>query len=86
MASESTKSRRLRAYHFGATLVAIGLVFWLLFWVKGINKTTEKNLDQTFCNQGILTLATLQIWHEDDIVRCDDDIEKDLREKYHDSQ
>ncbi len=86
MVSESTKSRRLRAYHFGATLVAIGLVLWMMYWVKHIDKTTDKNLDQTYCNQGILVIATLQIWHEDDIVRCDDDLEKQLREKYHDTE
>jgi hypothetical protein len=72
----------LRVYHFGATLVAIGIALWATFWIQEIQETTDSNLDETYCNQGLLTLATLDIWIEDKIRYCDPGMQVTLREKY----
>lgn len=77
-----TAARRLRVYHFGATLVAIGVALWAMFWVREIQKTTGANLGETYCNQGLLTLATLDIWVEGRIAYCSPEMQASLREKY----
>lgn len=70
---------RLRAYHFGATLIAIGIALWALVWVQEIQETTKANLEQTQCNQGLLTLATLDVWVERKISYCPADLQDALR-------
>ena len=77
-----TAARRLRVYHFGVTLVWIGIALLAMFWVREIQKTTGANLSETYCNQGLLTLATLDIWVEDRIIYCSPGMQADLREKY----
>lgn len=78
----SAPTRRLRVYHFGATLVGIGIALWATFWIIEIQKTTASNLGETYCNQGLLTLATLDIWVEDKLSYCSPGMQVTLREKY----
>ncbi len=73
---------RLRYYHFGATLVAIGIAMVALAWVETLQDTASSNLQNTYCNQGLLTLAALDVWYEDKIALCPEDLQVQLREKY----
>ncbi len=74
--------RNLRYYHFGASVLAIGVAVVALMWVTQINSTTKENLKLTHCNQGLLALATLDIWNEHNLSQCEPSILEDLRRKY----
>lgn len=82
MTHDTSTMRRLRVYHFGASLVGIGIALWATFWIAEIQKTTTENLDGTYCNQGLLTLATLDIWVEEKLNHCSPGMQVTLREKY----
>lgn len=72
----------LRMYHFGATLMAIGIALWCLYGLIALTKTATKNYIQTQCNQGLLTLATLDVWTEDQLNHCPPQLKIKLEEKY----
>lgn len=76
------RNESLRLYHFAATLVAIGILLWALYYVIDIATTAERNYQQTQCNQGLLTLATLDIWREPQLSRCNPTLYNQLKEKY----
>ena len=75
-------SESLRLYHFAATLVAIGLVLWVVYFVENVADTVEENFKQTQCNQGLLTLATLNVWEEPQLRQCDRTLYNELKGRY----
>jgi hypothetical protein len=75
-------SDSLRLYHFAATLVAIGIALWAVYFVENVADTVGKNFQQTQCNQGLLTLATLDIWTEHQLSLCDKTLYKQLEGQY----
>lgn len=69
-------------YHFAATLMAIGIALWCLYGLVALTKVAKLNYGQTQCNQGLLTLATLDIWTQSQIEQCPAPLKIQLEEKY----
>lgn len=74
-----TRRSELRLYHFAATLLVIGIVLWVLYAVLAVKKTTDENLEQTHCNQGLLFLATQHVRDETRLSFCPQDIRVKLQ-------
>lgn len=77
--TRKTRRSELRLYHFGATLLVVGLVLWVLYGVLAVKKTTDENLEQTHCNQGLLFLATQHVRDETRLSFCPKDIRVKLQ-------
>lgn len=79
-----SRSRKtdLRIYHFATTLLALGIALWALYWAGVIAHTTKQNYRETQCNQGLLILATHDIWSEARLSKCSPEIKKALEAKY----
>jgi hypothetical protein len=75
------QTHSLRVYHFGATVLAIGIALIATYWVLEIQKTTQNNFRETRCNQSLLVLATQDVWSEG-LDKCSPEIRKALKEKY----
>jgi hypothetical protein len=69
-------------YHFGVTLIATGIAAWCLYGLLSLTETLNQNYTQTRCNQGLLTLATLDVWIEEQLSYCRPELKKSLEEKY----
>lgn len=77
-----TDRRSLRRYHFGATLLAIGIALWVLYGVTGIRGTLDKNYERTQCNQGMLALSLHDVWDEALLSKCPPELKKPLEARY----
>lgn len=76
------RKRDLRLYHFGATLLALGITLWICYAVLSVSHTIKENYEQTQCNQGLLMLDTTGVWSEQRLAKCPTDIRRALRERH----
>lgn len=60
-------------------MLALGIVLWVLYGVLVIKQTTDENLEQTHCNQGLLVLATHGIRDEAKLAKCPPEIRRQLQ-------
>ena len=72
----------VRAYYFGVTLCVVGMLVWVMVGVVEIRGDTSNNYEQTQCNQGLLVLALHNVRLEDQLSKCDEKIQSQIREKY----
>jgi hypothetical protein len=63
-------------------LIAIGIALWAIYFVQNILEVVRDNFQQTQCNQGLLTLATLDNWEEGQLAKCRAPLYNELKEKY----
>ena len=79
---ESNRRHSLRVYHFGVTLLALGVALWATYWLGIVSHTIRDNYRETQCNQGLLILATHDVWSEARLSKCSPEIKKALEAKY----
>lgn len=78
MTRPKARRRELRVYHFGVTLLVLGVVLWVGYGVRSIGYTISENYEQTQCNQGLLVLATSGTYLPNKIRYCKSDVRNAL--------
>lgn len=84
MKSSSRRLRRksdLRLYHFGATLLVVGIGLWVAYIVGSIAIITEENLRDDKCNQALVRLFMFGSTPPESLTPyCNDEIMRQVEE------